>query len=99
MCALEPPFKGVDMQQLFRKICEGRVPLLPMTYSKDLNNMVKLCLQQAPRLRPTCADILAKSVKNMPASLKYDSELLQEDQLIGTIKVPRNLAQITDRLP
>jgi len=31
--------------------------------------------------------------------MKYDCEILQEEQLLGTIKVPRNLAQITDRLP
>lgn len=37
MCALQPPFRGNDMQQLFRKICEGRVPLLPSNYSRDLN--------------------------------------------------------------
>ena len=44
-CALVPPFTAKDMQGLFRKICEGIVPALPMNYSRDLNHMVKLCLQ------------------------------------------------------
>ena len=44
MVALQPPFRGHDMQALFRRVCEGRVPLLPQAYSKELNQMVKLCL-------------------------------------------------------
>jgi NIMA (never in mitosis gene a)-related kinase len=62
------------MQDLFRKVVEGRVPVLPQAYSKDLNNMVKLLLQQSPKLRPTCAEIASKSMKNMPSSLKFNCD-------------------------
>ena len=29
MCALNPPFRANDMNALFRKVCEGRLPPLP----------------------------------------------------------------------
>lgn len=71
MCALQPPFQGKDMQALFRKICEGSVPFLPMAYSNDLFHMVKLMLQQTPKLRPNCNELLSKSqlLKNLPNKL------------------------------
>ena len=100
MCTLQPPFQGKDMQALFRRICEGSVPNIPPPYSKDINFMVKLMLQQTPKLRPTCFELLSKSqlLKNLPNSLSIDVEQMGEG-LIGTIKVPVNLQQIGDRLP
>lgn len=44
MCAQTPPFKAPDMQKLFKVIMSGRIPKLPSVYSKELNNMVRLCL-------------------------------------------------------
>jgi hypothetical protein len=88
------------MQDLFRKVVEGRVPMLPVAYSKDLNNMVKLLLQQSPKLRPTCAEIASKSIKNLPPLLKFNTDqIITQEDLISTIKVPRNLTHITGRLP
>ena len=92
MCTLQPPFQGKDMQALFRRICEGSVANIPPPYSKDINFMVKLMLQQTPKLRPTCFELLSKSqlLKNLPNSLSIDVEQMGEG-LIGTIKVPVNL--------
>lgn len=45
MCAQSPPFKASDMNQLFKKITSGKVPTLPLMYSRELNTMVKSCLQ------------------------------------------------------
>jgi len=45
MCALSPPFRGRDMKQLYQRVTEGRVPLLPSNYSKDIYQVIKLCLQ------------------------------------------------------
>ena len=60
MCSLNPPFRAADMQGLFKRVCSGQVPSLSSPYSKDMNYMVKLMLQQSPGLRPNCAEILAK---------------------------------------
>lgn len=101
MCALKPPFHAADMQGLFRRVCEGSVPNLPNNFSKDLNYMIKLMLQQNPKLRPTCSEILSKPqlVKNVPNKMSVELEQNGGDALIGTIKVPVNLNQISDRLP
>lgn len=64
--------------------------------------MVKLMLQQSPALRPACHELLGKQqlVRNHPASLEVKQEEGDTDfSLLGTIRVPRNLGQITDRLP
>ena len=70
-------------------------------YSKDLMYMIKLCLQLDPKLRPSCADMLTRSqlTKNTPCALSLQVATDEDLQLIGTIRVPRNLGQITERLP
>jgi len=80
MCALQPPFRANDMNQLFKRVVEGRVPPLPVQYSKDLMYMVKLCLQVDPKLRPECSDMLQRSqlVRNTPSQLSLQLEQ-QED--------------------
>lgn len=59
------------MQGLYKKVCEGNVPLLPNCFSKELYYVVKLMLQQQPKLRPSCSEILSKSqvIRNMPNKL------------------------------
>jgi NIMA (never in mitosis gene a)-related kinase len=92
MCSLQPPFRATDMQGLFKRVCSGQVPSLPPPFSKDLNHMVKLMLQQSPALRPSCPELLSKQqlVRNQPPTLEVrDSET--DFNLIGTIRVPRNL--------
>ena len=44
MCALQPPFRATDMNQLFKRVCEGRIPALPREFGKDMMYMIKLCL-------------------------------------------------------
>lgn len=66
--------------------------------------MVRLCLQQSPALRPTCADILLKiqAIKKTGVSEPEQEKMsLQEEKLLllKTIKVPRNLGQINAGLP
>lgn len=58
-------------------------------------------LQQSPGLRPACHELLGKQqlIRNHPASLEVKEEADLDFNLIGTIRVPRNLGQITDRLP
>lgn len=102
MCSLQPPFRANDMKGLCRKVCEGRIPPLPIQYSKDIMHVIKLCLQLDPKQRPTCSNLLSRQqlLKNTPSELSLKLDLNDDDlKLIGTIRVPRNLGQITDRLP
>jgi hypothetical protein len=65
--------------------------------------MVRNCLQVSPVARPTCDKILS-----MPGLLNQLTSTLERinvdidlsnDGLLNTIKVPRDLGQITERLP
>lgn len=87
----KPPFLAKDMQGLYKAVTQGKVASLPYPYSKDLDYIVKLCLQVKPELRPSCEELLQKSqlLKHKPNDMK---EIMESNpELIGTIKVPRNL--------
>jgi hypothetical protein len=66
--------------------------------------MVQNCLQVQPTARPSCEKILT-----MPSIMSHMSETLEKAEkeqvvqetisLLNTIRVPRNLGQITERLP
>ena len=59
------------MNQLFKRVTEGRIPPLPAMYSKDMMFCIKLCLQLKPALRPNCDELLGKSqlVRNIPSAV------------------------------
>jgi len=62
MCALTPPFQANNMEQLCRKCCSGVVPHLDRKlYSQELNQVVQLCLQQMPSMRPSCSELLRRA--------------------------------------
>ncbi len=54
MCALIPPFKADDMQELYKKVLKGSYPQIPTHFSMDLRNLLKAILVPAPVDRPTC---------------------------------------------
>ena len=104
ICALNPPFRANDMNGLCQKICKGVYPPIPATYSSDLVQMVRTCLQQSPNQRPSCAQILSMNgtQNHLSGTLQRMESLFEECKdvgLLGTIKVPRNMGQITERLP
>lgn len=102
MIALNPPFTARDMKGLYNRVIKGVYPKLPAQYSSDLSSMVAALLKVDPKQRPSTEQIL-----HMPVFIaKYNEtvggsgELGDEPrELIGTIKVPRNLALLHDRLP
>ena len=104
MIALNPPFTARDMKGLYNRVIKGVYPKLPQQFSSDLSSMVASLLQVDPKKRPSTEQILhmpvfiakyneQKSSANLGA---YGSEPLD---LIGTIKVPKNLSLLQDRLP
>ena len=104
MCALNPPFRANDMSGLAKKVIAGIYPPIPSTYSNELSTMVKSLLQVNPSARPTCTQILNMSgtQNHLSDTLKRIDSLLEESKegsLLNTIMVPRNLGQITERLP
>ena len=59
MITLMPPFRAQSMQGLATKVMKGSYEAIPTQFSKDLDQMVKKCLQVTPKLRPSCDQILS----------------------------------------
>lgn len=100
MTTLKPPFRAEDMEGLYKKVIRGYYPRIPGHFSQDLSNIIRALLQVTPHLRPSCEKIL-----QYPAVLKRieDRHLLEVDEgiptLLNTIRFPKNLHYLTDRLP
>lgn len=101
MVALSPPFTAKDMKGLFNKVIKGVYPKIPAQFSSDLSGMIASTLQVDPKKRPSAEQIL-----HMPVFIaKYNehkSELtdpMADIKLLGTIKLPQNLALLNERLP
>jgi hypothetical protein len=112
MITLKPPFRAEDMASLYKKVLKGIYPRVPGTYSQDLAQMVKLLLHVAPHLRPTCGIPifnyykLEKALK-LPVVLNRVHKLFPDDnfestdqnELLNTIRIPKNILYLSDRLP
>jgi serine/threonine protein kinase len=105
MITLLPPFRANSMQGLATKVTKGVYDQISSRYSADLQQMVKSCLQVNCEKRPSCDQILATPglLNHLTGTLEelvYEEECeLQGDNLLQTIRCPRNLGQITERLP
>eukprot|EP00826_Nyctotherus_ovalis_P062572 TRINITY_DN9079_c0_g2_i1.p1 TRINITY_DN9079_c0_g2~~TRINITY_DN9079_c0_g2_i1.p1 ORF type:complete len:746 (-),score=181.84 TRINITY_DN9079_c0_g2_i1:8-2245(-) len=67
MCALKHPFESRNQAGLMMKIIQGRYEPLSNVYSKELTEIVSLCLQKDYRRRPSIHDILAMSSVQLKA--------------------------------
>jgi serine/threonine protein kinase len=100
MITLKPPFRAEDMEGLYKKVIRGSYSRIPTQYSQDLSNLIRALLQTDPNIRPSCDKILA-----MPSVIKHSSEttMVEPDEgvpeLLRTIKVPKNIHYLTEKLP
>jgi NIMA (never in mitosis gene a)-related kinase 1/4/5 len=103
---LRPPFRADDMAGLYRKVLRGVYSRIPEHFSADLAEVTKSLIQVQAQLRPTCEQILSH-----PAVVRMGEQLFMDDfyddmedspknnELLSTIRVPKNLLYLTDRLP
>ena len=103
---LRPPFRADDMAGLYRKVLRGVYSRIPEHFSSELGDVCKSLIQVQASVRPTCEQILA-----MPAVIRMGEQLFMDDfyddieespgrnELLSTIRVPKNLLYLTDRLP
>jgi NIMA (never in mitosis gene a)-related kinase len=97
--ALDPPFRGSSMEELYQKVIRGHYSPLPAFYSEDLHNILRSLLQVTPSLRPS-----AEQLFQMPLVIRHDTSSRNFDAtvqggLLGTIVLPRNMSQLSSRLP
>lgn len=101
MTTLRPPFRAEDMEGLYKKVMKGSYPKIQSHYSPQLSNIIKTLLQVTPNARPSAAKLLGSSVFQKKAE---ELNLIADDdaespELLKTIRIPKNLHYLTDRLP
>jgi NIMA (never in mitosis gene a)-related kinase len=108
MACLSVPFQGNSIQELYKKITRGTFAKIPTRYSTDLSNMIKLCLTKDQTRRPNVEELLEHSIvleKMKLYDIKFEQKNNQDDfgllggDLMGTIKLPRNLNLLIQKLP
>ena len=103
MVALDVPFKAEDMEGLMKSILTGKFTPIPNIYSKELAQLIKEMLQLKPKNRPNCdkllkSQMILKKVGELHLNEKMSSSHVH-NELLATIKMPRKLQYLTDRLP
>jgi len=97
MTTLKPPFTATSMNDLYTKVLSGKYPKIPSEYSRDLNSIISTLLKVKPSERPSCEQIL-----HMPSVEEHltneDDEALNQE-LLNTIKIPRNMNLLKGRFP
>lgn len=100
LTALSPPFQASDMQGLYRKVIRGQYPEIPSTYSQDLGSLIHTLLQVNPALRPSCEKLLSMPIILRNTTIPCTGQTLHEPiALLNTIKMPRHLNALPERLP
>ena len=107
MITLHPPFRAQSMEGLYNKIIKGQYTKISDKYSSDLAQIIDLLLKVRPEDRPSCQCILKhtlilKRIEYFQAEAGIEFEDLEdvdENQLLKTIRIPRNILGLGDKLP
>jgi len=79
MCALRPPFRGRDLEDLAKRVQAGYYPRIPSQFSSDLDKTIRTLLAQDARRRPN-----AKQVLELPQVKRRLQE--HKKMLMGTVR-------------
>ena len=110
MITLRPPFKAESMEGLYHKIMKGKYQKIPDKYSQDLNEILKLMLKVDQNERPSCDELLKNDIvikrieflkqnKNEENGNDNAINSKDENELLKTIKISKNLLFLSGRLP
>lgn len=94
---LKPPFRGMDMNELYNSVVIGKYPNLPKVYSQDIEKVLNLLLSNDSNTRPSCDEIL-----DMPEVKKHMNGfplLRHESQLLSPIQMPNCINKLSTSLP
>ena len=107
MLTLRPPFRAENMDALYHKVIKGNYSKISDKYSPDIAEIIKMMLKVSPNERPSCAQILKhplvlKRIEFFQASANFeniDIDNMDEGELLKTIRIPKNILFLTDKLP
>lgn len=97
---LRTPFRGDDMDTMYRKIVKGVYPRIPAYFSIELSQIIKLLLQVNPSLRLSCDKILL-----LPLVSKFleEKHFIQMNEgipfLLKTIRMTKKMNLLSESLP
>jgi NIMA (never in mitosis gene a)-related kinase len=99
LCTLRPPFKGTNLEQLYKNVSRGAYDPIPSIYKEDLKKVISLMLQTNPSSRPNCDTLLSNPL--VIKRMDFDKNVIMgaHTTLLNTIKVPRNMNEINEKLP
>ena len=107
MLALHPPFRAENMEALYNKVVKCQYGKISDRYSNDISEIIKLLLKVKSKDRPTCGQILKhplvkKRIEFFQAQAgneNIDIEDMEEGVLLRTIRIPKNILCLSDKLP
>ena len=107
MLALRPPFRAENMEKLYNKVIKCQYGKISDRYSKDISEIIKLLLKVKSKERPTCGEILRhplvkKRIEFFQAEAgneNIDIDDMEEGVLLRTIRIPKNILFLSDKLP
>lgn len=91
----------------------GQFNKIPDRYSQDLSEIVKMMVQVQADARPSCGNylnnnyldeilkhpIVLKRLEFFKSATGQEGDMNEDTQLLQTIRIPKNLLFLTDRLP
>ena len=108
LCALRPPFKGKDLDELFLNVCKGKPERISKVYSDDLWKMILMLLKVDVKARCDCdmflnSTLITKKIQEMKKQNKDYKNLeknkeINDGDLLDTIKF-ENIMDIKRQLP
>ena len=91
LCALRPPFKGKDLDELYGNVCKGNLERISHIYSDDLWKMILMLLQVDVKKRVDCNEFLdskliMKKIKEMKENNSECKDLeINKNSFSGTL--------------
>ena len=108
LCALRPPFKGKDLDELFMNVCKGKVERINRMYSENLWKMILMLLQVDVNKRCDCdkflnSKLITRKIQEMKNENKDYKNLeknkdINDGDLLETIRFD-NIFDIKRQLP
>ena len=108
LCALRPPFKGKDLDELYVNVCKGKVDRIKKIYSDKLWKMILMLLQVDVNKRVNCDQFLnhpliVSKIKEMQMKdSEYndleENKISKDGYLLNTINF-KDLKEIKAQLP
>ena len=107
MLALHPPFRAENMEGLYNKVIKGQYEKICDKYSKDISDMLKFLFKVRPTERPSCGQILKHPAvikrleffRAQAGSENVDFDDMDEGVLLRTIRIPKNILNLAEKLP